>query len=168
VRVLIEAAKILRGQHRPFELLIIGDGPERASLEQFTRDSQLGAQAKFAGRLDETQLNAALARASIAVVPSLGGEVFGLVIAETMVRGLPVVASDLGAFTEVLGDSGLVFRTGDAEDLAKVLARLLDDPEFATSLGRRAHQRALDFCNKNRMIEEHARVYCDVIHRDAI
>jgi glycogen(starch) synthase len=167
VRVLIEAAKILRGQYRSFELLIIGDGPERAALEQFARDSQMGAQVKFAGRLDETQLNASLASASIVVVPSLGGEVFGLVVAETMARGLTVVASDLGAFTEVLGDAGLVFRTGDAEGLAKVLARLLDDPVLATSLGRRAHQRALDFCNKSRMIEEHARVYCNVIHREA-
>ncbi len=162
VRVLLEAAKILRGQNRSFELLIVGDGPERVALEQFTRDSQLEARVKFAGRLGETQLNVALTEASIAVVPSLGGEVFGLVVAETMARGMPVVASDLGAFTEVLGDSGLVFRTGDAEDLAAVLARLLDNPVLATSLGHRAHQRALDFCNKSRMIEEHASVYAQV------
>ena len=43
VRVLIEAAKILRGQNRSFELLIIGDGPDRGALEQFAGDSQLGS-----------------------------------------------------------------------------------------------------------------------------
>jgi glycogen(starch) synthase len=162
VRVLIEAAGILREQNRAFELMIIGDGPERASLEQFVRESQLGPQIRFAGRLNGAQLDDALARASAAVVPSLGGEVFGLVVAENMLRALPVVASDLGAFVEVLGDSGIAFRTGDSLALAASLVRLLDDPASAESLGRRGRQRALDFCNKGRMIEAHARVYRDV------
>ncbi len=162
VRLLFEAARLLREQNRCFELLIIGDGPERASLEQFARESQLGARVHFAGRLNGTQLEAALARASAVVVPSLGGEVFGLVVAENMLRALPVVASDLGAFAEVLGDSGLLFQTGDAASLAASLARLLDDPSLATSLGQRARARALDFCNNSRMMEAHARVYRDV------
>ena len=162
VRVLIEAAKILRGQNRSFELLIIGDGPERASLEQFARDSQLGEQVHFLGRLGGEQLEATLSRVTAAVVPSLAGEVFGLVVAENMARGLPVVASDLGAFTEVIDDAGLVFRTGDAADLAAKLSRLLDDPSSAAGLGQRARQRALDFCDKRRMIEAHARIYQDV------
>lgn len=159
VGVLIEASKILRRQNRSFEVLIIGDGPERAALEHLIRDSRLEAQVRFAGRLGQAQLDASLASASIVVIPSLGGEVFGLVVVESMARGLPVVTSDLGAFTEVLGDTGWVFRTGDPEDLAAVLSRLLESPELASSLGRRARQRALDFCNKTRMIEAHARVY---------
>jgi len=93
------------------------------------------------------------------VVPSLGGEVFGLVVAENMARAMPIVASDLGAFTEVLGDTGLVFRTGDAADLAAAISRLLDDPPLGSALGQRARQRALDFCSKSRMIEAHTHVY---------
>jgi len=162
VRLLFEAARILGKQNRNFELLVIGDGPERASLEQFARDSHLDGQVCFAGRLNGTQLDAALARASAVVAPSLGGEVFGLVIAENMLRALPIVASDLGAFVEVLGGSGLTFRTGDAAALAAALGRLLDDPPLAASLGHRARERALDFCDKSRMIEAHARVYRDV------
>jgi glycosyltransferase involved in cell wall biosynthesis len=159
VRLLFDAARILRVQGRSFELLIIGDGPERAALEQFVRDSKFEIQVRFAGRLDGEQLEAVLARAYALVVPSLGGEVFGLVAAENMARGLPVVASDLGAFTEVVGDAGLTFRTGDAADLAASLARLLDDHSLATSLGHRARQRAFDFCDRERMLHSHARVY---------
>jgi len=165
-RLLFEAAKILREQHRSFELLIIGDGPERAPLEQLARDSQLTALVRFAGRLDGTQLEAALAQVSAVVVPSLGGEVFGLVVVESMQRGLPVVSSDLGAFTELLDDAGLTFRTGDVKDLAATLSRLLDDLSFAAALGRRARQRALDFCNKSRMIEAHTGVYLEVCDFD--
>lgn len=162
VRLLFEAARILREQNRDFELLIIGEGPERESLEHFARDSRLETQVRFAGRLNGTQLDAALARASAVVVPSLGGEVFGLVVAENMLRALPIIASDLGAFTEVLGGSGLTFRNGDAAALTVSLGRLLDNPSLAANLGLHARERALDFCDKSRMIEAHARVYRDV------
>jgi glycosyltransferase involved in cell wall biosynthesis len=159
VRVLFQAARILREQNRSFEVLVIGDGPERASLEQFARDSQVDAQVRFAGRLGGAQLEANLARASVIVVPSLGGEVFGLAVAENMLRGIPVVASDLGAFTEVLGDSGLTFRTGDARDLAAVIARLLNDASLAATLGHRARQRAQLVYSLDHMIESHAVLY---------
>jgi glycosyltransferase involved in cell wall biosynthesis len=163
VRLLFEAARILHKQGQPFELLIIGDGPERGSLENFAREVQLDAQIRFAGRLDGAQLEAALGQSSVVVVPSLGGEVFGLVVAENMLRALPVVASDLGAFVEVLGDAGFTFRTGDASALAAVLSRLLADPALATGLGHRARGRALDFCSRERMLESHARVYRRVL-----
>jgi glycogen(starch) synthase len=166
VRLLFEAARILREQNRSFELLIIGDGPERASLEQLGRESRLDAQVRFAGRLHGAELDAALARSSAVVVPSLGGEVFGLVVAENMLRALPVVASDLGAFSEVLGGAGITFRTGDASALAASLSRLLDDPAFARNLGHRARERALDFCNRDRMLESHARTYRSLFSAD--
>lgn len=159
VRVLLEAARILQEQNRSFELLIIGDGSERGSLEQFAQDSQLDSRVRFAGRLNGPQLEAELARASAVVVPSLGGEVFGLVVAENMLRGLPVIASDLGAFSEVLGGAGLTFRTGDAAALAAAVARFLDDRALANSLGQRARQRALGLCDPGRMIESHVRAY---------
>jgi glycogen(starch) synthase len=162
VRLLFEAARLLRERNRDFELLVIGDGPERESLEQFVRNSKLDSQVRFAGRLFGAELDAALIRASAVVVPSLGGEVFGLVVAENMLRALPIVASDLGAFVELLGDSGLTFRTGDPTALAASLGRLLDGPALAASLGSRSRERALDFCDKSRMIEAHARVYRDV------
>jgi len=165
VRLLFEAARILRKQAQPFELLIIGDGPERDSLEQFAREAQLDSQVRFTGRLDDAQLHAALAQSSVVVVPSLGGEVFGLVVAENMLRGLPVVASDLGAFVEVLGDAGFTFRAGDASALAAALSRLLDDPSLAVRLGHSARERALGFCIKSRMMEAHTRVYLSACAR---
>jgi glycosyltransferase involved in cell wall biosynthesis len=165
VRILLEAARILQEQNRSFELLIIGDGSERGSLEQFARNAQLDSRVRFAGHLSARQLEAELARAYAVVVPSLGGEVFGLVVAENMLRGLPVIASDLGAFSEVLGDAGLTFRTGDPVALAASVARLLDDPTFGDRLGQRARLRALDLCDRSRMIEAHTRIYREVCGR---
>jgi glycosyltransferase involved in cell wall biosynthesis len=123
------------------------------------RDSQIAERVQFTGRIAGAQFEAVLAKASAVVVPSLGGEVFGLVVAENMLRGLAVVVSDIGSLAEVLGDSGLTFRTGDAEDLSSVLARLLDDPSLAATLGYRARQRALLFYSLDRMIHSHTLLY---------
>jgi glycosyltransferase involved in cell wall biosynthesis len=159
VGVLFEAARTLLAENRAFELLVIGDGPERATLERVSQDAPLAGHVRFAGRLLGAELDAALAQAFVVVVPSLGGEVFGLVVVENMLRGLPVITSDLGAFVEVLGEGGLTFRTGDAEALAQELRRILDDPALAARLAGVARQRALDYCDFRRMLESHARVY---------
>ncbi|MGB2672859.1 MAG: glycosyltransferase family 4 protein [Candidatus Acidiferrum sp.] len=159
VGVLLEAARILLAQNRAFELLVIGDGPERPSLERIAQEAPFAGHVRFAGRLSGTELDTALAHASVIVVPSLGGEVFGLVVAENMLRGLPVITSDLGAFVEVLGEGGLTFRTGDAQALAQELRRIFDDPALAARLAGMARQRALDYCDFRRMLESHARVY---------
>ena len=159
VDVLLRAARILREQGRSFELLIIGDGPERSRLEELAKHLGLTPWVNFAGRLPAAQLDAALDRSTLLVVPSLGGEVFGLVLAENMLRGIPVLASDLGAFVEVSGGVGAIFRTGDAADLACEVSKLLDNPHAAASLGRQGRQRVLDFYSERRMIEEHARLY---------
>jgi len=159
VRLLLNAAQILREQNRRFALKIIGDGPERSSLEQLARDSQLHDCVQFTGRLSGTDLEAAFANASLAVVPSLGGEVFGLVVAENMQRALPVIASDLGAFTEVLGDCGVIFRTGDAKHLAEAIGSALTNPEAAAELGRRAARRVDEQFSQRVMVEAHAAVY---------
>jgi glycogen(starch) synthase len=161
VGVLFDAARILLAQNRVFELLIIGDGPERASLERVAHAAPLAGRVRFAGRLVGAQLDAALAEGSVVVVPSLGGEVFGLVVAENMLRGLPVITSDLGAFAEVVGEGDVTFRTGDAEALAQQLSRFLDNPAFAAEQARRGRRRALEFCNFRRMLDAHARVYED-------
>ncbi|MGA2098408.1 MAG: glycosyltransferase family 4 protein [Candidatus Acidiferrum sp.] len=164
VNTLFEAARILRRQNRSFELLIIGDGPERPALERLAQDALLAGHVRFAGRLAPGQLDAALAEATVVVVPSLGGEVFGLVVAENMLRGLPIIASDLGAFVEVLGEAGLTFRTGEASALANQLSQILNDPALATRLAQQARQRAIAFCDFRRMLDAHASIYRELHH----
>jgi len=157
--VLLEAASILRSEHREFELQVIGDGPERRALQGLAKKLQLSSCVRFVGRLAAGELDSMLAKASVVVVPSLGGEVFGLVLAENMLRGLPIIASDLGCFVEILDDAGLTFRTGNANDLASQIASLLDDSALASRLGGRARHRIFDLYPRRHMIEAHARLY---------
>lgn len=157
--VLLEAASILRLEGRVFEILVIGDGPERARMQELTEKMQLKSYVHFTGSIATTDLDLIFATANVVVVPSLGGEVFGLVLAETMSRGLPVVASDLGSFTEVLGNTGLTFEVGNAKSLAEKIARVLDDPELASALAGRARQRISEYYLRSQMIKRHAELY---------
>jgi phosphatidylinositol alpha-mannosyltransferase len=101
----------------------------------------------------------ALTNADLVVVPSLGGEVFGMVPAENMLRGIPVLASNLGAFDEVLGDAGITFETGDSADLARQIARIVDDPSLSKRMRVTGRQRVLDHFSMSQMIGRHAEIY---------
>jgi glycogen(starch) synthase len=157
--VLLEAASILRSENRAFEILVIGDGPERAAIQELATKLELSSCVRFAGRIATADLESVFAEAGIVVVPSLGGEVFGLVLAESMSRGLPVVASNLGPFVEILDNAGLTFHVGDAKDLARQIVRLLEDSALASTLGGRARRRIFDRYLRSHMIEAHAQLY---------
>jgi glycosyltransferase involved in cell wall biosynthesis len=157
--VLLEACKILSEERRLFRLMVIGDGPERIALETRAREWQLLEYVQFLGRIEDSRIAETLAKADLVVSPSLAGEVFGMVVAENMLRGIPVLASDLGAFVEVIGDAGVTFKTGDALDLARQMARFIDDPFIAEQFALRGRQRVLKSFAIERMVEQHAAIY---------
>ena len=158
-RILLDAARILCEQGQEFQLLVIGDGPERANLEALARQLPLFARVRFAGRLAPVELEAELARASVVVVPSLGGEVFGMVVAENMRRGIPVIASDLGSFVEVIGDAEITFRVGESADLAARLRELLNNSAKSDQLAGESRLRAEREFSAAAMIEKHREIY---------
>ncbi len=79
--------------------------------------------------------------------PNTGGESFGIVLAEAMAAGAPIVASDLDAFRRVLrgGRAGELFVNGDSDDLAAAIGRLLDDPERRAALSAAASAAVRDY-----------------------
>ena len=89
------------------------------------------------GVVDEVTKARVLAAADLLVAPNTGGESFGIVLVEAMAAGLPVVASDLPAFVELLGDGGgRLFPVGDHEALADTVDELLADPVLRDGIGR--------------------------------
>ncbi|GAA1911830.1 glycosyltransferase family 4 protein [Nocardioides marmoribigeumensis] len=101
------------------------------------------------GPVSEAEKARLLLSADVVLAPHLGGESFGIVVAEAMAAGAPVVASDLPAFRALLGDGrhGLLVPPGRSADLAAAVTGLLADPARRTSLGRsgRAAARRLDW-----------------------
>ncbi len=163
IPILLEATRILRDEGQKFELLLIGDGPERARVEaQIARDD-LQHCVRITGFLQNSDLVAALEKVQVVVMPSVWEETAGLSVIEQMMRGRLVVASRIGGLGEVIGDGGLTFPPGEPDALARCMKQVLEDKGIIDSVGRKAVARARQFFMHERMIEEHARLYRDVM-----
>lgn len=105
-------------------LALVGDGPERADLEAYFR----GCPVTFTGALHGDDLSAAYASSDIFVFPSRM-ETYGLVVAEAMASGLPVVAARVGGVPEMVesGVTGFTFDTGDIAALVTAVRALVGD-----------------------------------------
>jgi phosphatidylinositol alpha-mannosyltransferase len=103
-----------------------------------------------------------LASAETLVAPNRGGESFGLIVAEAMASGCVVVASDLPAFRDVLGDAGLYAPVGDAVRFAEVIAAVLNDSPRLKRISKAATVRSEQFS-----ITHTADAY-EVLYREAI
>jgi glycosyltransferase involved in cell wall biosynthesis len=157
VHVLLQAMEQL--QECKFQLNIIGDGPERARLEADVRSLGLEARVVFSGYLTPDEVEQALALSRVVVMPSLAGEVFGLVALENMLRRKALIVSEIGSLTEVIGDAGLTFPAGDAQALANCLRRVMQSEEFTEQIAARAARRASSLFTPERMVEDHLALY---------
>lgn len=104
-------------------LVLAGDGPERPALEIAARAAGLGSRVHFLGHVEREHLPKLYASADAFVFPSVT-ETQGLVLAEALVAGLPVVAVDTPASRDVLGEGGLLVAP-EAAALAGALQRAL-------------------------------------------
>src|SRR6267143_517168 len=116
VRTLLEAFALLQNA---IPLRIVGDGPLRTELEAKKNRARLSS-VSFHGWLPQEQTLKIMRDARFLIFPSEWSETFGLTIIEAFGSGVPVIASRLGATTEVLeeGKTGLHFTAGDRNDLA--------------------------------------------------
>ncbi|HYO46112.1 MAG TPA: glycosyltransferase, partial [Gemmatimonadota bacterium] len=157
--LLLRAVKRLATEGHRFRLSIIGDGPERESLEREAADLSLDGHVSFTGFLEGRELDAALAGVAAVVMPSTWEETAGLAAIEHMMRGGVVVAADIGGLGEVVGEGGIRFTAGDEAALAGALRRVLEDPRAGAELGRRARQRALERFGRRRMVDDYLALY---------
>lgn len=129
--VLLQAWPLVRRQSPKAVLRVVGTG--RAVGPEGV---------EFLGRLDGAAKRDELAAASILAAPNLGGESFGIVVAEGLASGCAVVASDIPAFRAVAGDSAVYVPSGDPVRLAEEIARLLGDGELLEQKAEEGLRRA--------------------------
>lgn len=165
VHILLQAVDDLRDCE--FQLNIIGDGPERARLEADVRSLGLEDRVAFRGYLGTDEVEQALAAAKVVVMPSLAGEVFGLVALENMLRKKVLIVSEIGALTEVIGDAGLAFPAGDAPALARCLRQVLQSDELREQMAGRAVRRARSLFSAERMVDDHLVLYRRLLNSDS-
>lgn len=137
------------GRSIPIELTIVGDGQDqayKARLDEAIAADNSGAEIKILPPVAEADLSTLWSQHDIYLFPSRY-EPFSLTLIMAMAAGIPTVASDAGGNTEIVfpGRTGMVFRNGDADDLATQIATLVRDPELRRTLSRRARTLASRF-----------------------
>jgi glycosyltransferase involved in cell wall biosynthesis len=123
VQFVLEAmARLLRQGVTAFDLTIGGDGPFRPALEEQARRLGLVGHCRFLGLLSREQVREQMRRCDVFVLPSLG-ETFGLVLAEAMACGKPVLATRCGGPDFVVApETGVLVPPGDAAQLAEAMS----------------------------------------------
>ncbi|HEY4080401.1 MAG TPA: glycosyltransferase family 4 protein [Burkholderiaceae bacterium] len=125
-KLLVQALARLLPEYPDAQLVIIGEGPERAGLEQLARDLGVQDRLRLTGALPNTELSRWYSAADLSVLAS-SREGWANVLLESMACGTPVVATDVGGSAEVMGDSiaGVLVRQRDPESLAQAMLQLL-------------------------------------------
>ncbi|MCL6480456.1 MAG: glycosyltransferase family 4 protein [Firmicutes bacterium] len=159
IPVLVEAARQLAARGCEFRLCLVGDGPERASLEAAIEQAGLSNRAQITGFLQGPELQNAVHALDVVVLPSILEETAGLAAIEQMMRGRVVVASAIGGLGEIVEGGGVKFPPGDAAALAACLEGLLADPSRWREIGHRARALALQRHQQERMVADYAELY---------
>jgi glycosyltransferase involved in cell wall biosynthesis len=148
---LIDAVRLLGDV--PIELVIVGDGPDRAALTDRITCGGLTDRVRLAGRTTHDELPEWYRGADIVVIPSVvdrAGDRDGLpnVVLEAMASGCAIVASDVAAIASAIADrdgdeaNGVLVAPGDAVALAAAIGSLADDPMRRHRLGANARRTA--------------------------
>ena len=138
VKIFHEVHKVL-----PSKLLFVGDGPERATAEELSRQLGVCEDVRFVGK--QEQMEDILAIADLFLLTS-EYESFGLAALEAMAAGVPVISTNAGGLGEIMveGETGFMGAIGDVETMSRRSIEILEDDErlsrFKTAAAAHAHQ----------------------------
>ncbi|WP_404788161.1 glycosyltransferase family 4 protein [Altericista sp. CCNU0014] len=141
--VLIESLLTLKTAH----LAILGEGELRESLRQKVTELQIADRVHFLGELPSEDVARFFSASDVFVFPSLY-EAMPMALVEAMSAGIPIVASDIPALREVLGDTGSFVPADNAVALAQAIQTILDSPALARGMQAKLLGRAQVFSLK--------------------
>jgi phosphatidylinositol alpha-mannosyltransferase len=143
--VLLEALPEIAKSIPDVQLLVAGPGDQEGVLKGL--DALTASRIHFLGRISEEQKADFFKSVDLYVAPNIRGESFGIILAEAMAGGAPILASDIQAFRDLLQDGkyGSLFQNESAMGLAKKCVELLASPEDRERFSRIGHEHALTF-----------------------
>ena len=144
------------------ELVIAGAGPQERAARSLAQS--LGVDARFMGRVEESDVAGVFRSATVYCAPGLGGESFGIVLLEAMASGVPVVCSDLPGFRDVAGGVASLVPPGDPDALAAALRVVLTDQGRRERMAVGSRQRAADF-DWDHLVEGVEKIYRMALER---
>ena len=164
--LLLQALRLVRQDHEDVILLLVGRGESETRLRRLAGQLEVADCVHFAGFVPEDEKIAWYNLADVFVFPSkLEG--FGLAPAEAMSCAKPVVASRAGALPEVVADgvTGFLCDSGNADDFASAISRLLDDTALARQMGEAGRERVERMFRWDRSVSRTLEIYREVLQR---
>ena len=140
--VLVDALPVISRFAPDVKVLVAGPGDPADVIENI--DPQLRQRFEFLGKISEDEKADFMSSVAVYVAPNTGGESFGIILAEALAGGACVVASDIPAFEDLLGQGefGALFESESATELAKVVIDLLREENKRKELSARGKERA--------------------------
>jgi len=147
VNLLIQSFKKVKEKFPLAKLIIAGDG---SNLDQVKIEAGPDQSIKFLGRQSESELGRLLRTSQCLVLPTLCYENCPTVILESFSAGLPVIAADLGGISELIGENtGLLFRPGNAADLADKMAWAIENKNDLAEMAKAGRIKAESYSVEN-------------------
>jgi len=143
--VLVDALPVISRFAPDVKVFVAGPGNPEEVIESI--DPQLRQRFEFLGKISETEKADFMSSVAVYVAPNTGGESFGIILAEALAGGACVIASDIPAFDDLLGQGefGALFESESSTALAKVVIDLLRDEKKRKDLSTRGKERAAMF-----------------------
>jgi glycosyltransferase involved in cell wall biosynthesis len=149
------------------QAVFVGQGPMKSELEEQATRLGVAERVIFKPGVPTYQVPQELEKFDVHVLPSLTRsnwkEQFGRTLAEAMSCETLVIGSNSGEIPYVIGDAGLVFPEGDAQELSACVRKLLDDPALYTNLARRGRQRVLDNYTQEQIAKQTYAAYQEIL-----
>ncbi len=153
-------------QQVPSKLILVGDGPEKANVEQLCRQLNLHHEVVHLGKI--TDPKEILCVADLFVLPS-ETESFGLSALEAMAMKVPVISTNEGGLPEVniQGKTGFLSKVGDVDDMSNNAVRLLKDEALMADFRKNAFERAALF-DVEKILPLYEQVYRQLLAKEAV
>lgn len=150
----------------PYQVDIVGDGPERGALEERAQNLRVADRITWHGALPQSDLPALYQRAALLVVPSID-EGLGLVAVEGQLCATPVIAANSGGLGDIVrnGQTGVLVPPLDPSSLAQAIDEVLQNPERARELGAAGRVHALATFAPESAARRYAMLYRSTLER---
>lgn len=163
LRYLLKAMKIVKAQISDARLIIVGDGPQRASLTKYASELKVDDVVSFEGNVTEDILPHYYAFSNMVVLPSYTRrDAFGLVLLEAMAAEKPIVASNIPGIREIVSGAGILVPPRNSQKLAKAILEILSGNQSVEKMRWHARKNIQQYSWKH-IVERYERLYTKIL-----